>query len=395
MKHPFLRPLSIAGAALALTLFLPACSAKKAAPPTMPPPEVLVTDVKQEDVPIYNEFVGTLQGSVNASIQARVSGNLMEQHYKEGSVVQKGDRLFSIDARPFKAALAKAKAALAEAQASERQTSLTAERNTDLFKRKAVSEQERDNAVQANLAAKAQVEAQRALVDQAELDLEFTRITAPVSGIAGIARTQVGDLVGPTTGVLTTVSTVDPIKAYFTVSEQAYVEYVKRYSDPAKRSEHEKQLQMQLILADGSVYSEKGELFATDREVDVRTGALRIAATFPNPHHTLRPGQFARVRVLSEVRENALMVPQRAVTELQGLYQLAVIVPDNVVSIRPVKVGQRIGSMWIIEDGLKPGDRVVVEGVQKVRDGAPVVANPWTPPEAKTEPGTQSAALSR
>lgn len=361
----------------------------------MPPPEVLVTEVTQKDVPIYNEFVGTLQGSVNASIQARVSGNLMEQHYKEGSVVQKGDLLFSIDARPFKAALAKAKAALAEAQASERQTWLTAERNTDLFKRKAVSEQERDNAVQANLAAKAQVEAQRALVDQAELDLEFTRITAPVSGIAGIARAQVGDLVGPSTGVLTTVSTVDPIKAYFTVSEQAYVEYMKRYSDPVKREEHEKQIQMELVLADGSVYSEKGELFATDREVDVRTGALRIAATFPNPYNILRPGQFARVRVRSEVKEGALLVPQRAVTELQGLYQLAVVTPDNIASIRPVKVGERIGSMWLIEDGLKPDDRVVVEGVQKVRDGTPVVAKPWTPPVSPTESGSKSAALSR
>ncbi|RYD66945.1 MAG: efflux RND transporter periplasmic adaptor subunit, partial [Verrucomicrobiaceae bacterium] len=334
----------------------------------------------QEDVPIFNEFVGTLQGSVNASIQARVSGNLIEQHYKEGSVVKKGDLLFSIDSRPFKASLARAKAALAEAQASERQTSLTAERNTDLFKRKAVSEQERDNAVQANLAAKAQVEAQRALVDQAELDLEFTKITAPVTGIAGIARAQVGDLVGPSTGVLATVSTVDPIKAYFTVSEQAYVEYVKRYSDPKERTAHEKQLQMKLILADGSVYSEEGELYATDREVDMRTGSLRIAATFPNPSNSLRPGQFARVQVLSEVKENALLVPQRAVMELQGLYQIAVVGADNKASIRPVKVGSRIGSMWVIEEGLQPGDRIVVEGVQKVRDGAPVVAKPWTPP---------------
>lgn len=361
----------------------------------MPPPEVLVTEVKQQDVPIHNEFVGTLQGSVNASIQARVSGNLIEQHYKEGSVVEKGDLLFTIDPRPFKAALAKAKAALAEAQASERQTSLTAERNVDLYKRKAVSEQERDNAVQSHLAAKAQVEAQRALVDQAELDLEFTRITAPVSGIAGIARAQVGDLVGPSTGVLTTVSTVDPIKAYFTVSEQAYVEYMKRYSDPAKRSEHEKRLQMELILADGSVYSEKGELFATDREVDVRTGALRIAATFPNPYNLLRPGQFARVRVRSEVKENALLVPQRAVTELQGMYQLAVVSPENVASIRPVKVGQRIGSMWIIESGIKPNEQVVVEGVQKVRDGAPVAAKPWTLPPPQGESAPQAAALSR
>ncbi|MHA3770321.1 efflux RND transporter periplasmic adaptor subunit [Verrucomicrobiota bacterium sgz303538] len=375
---------------LSPALLLSSCSPKKTAQQQMPPPEVLVTEVKQEDIPIYHEFVGTLAGSVNASIQARVSGYLISQNYKEGSLLNKGDLLFAIDPRPFQAALAKAKAALAEAEASERQTKLAAERNLDLFKRKAVSEQERDNAVQANLAAKAQAEAQRAQLDQATLDLEFTKITAPVEGIAGIAKAQVGDLVGPSTGVLTTVSTVDPIKAYFTVSEQAYVEYMKRYADPSKRSEHEKQLNIELILADGSMFPEKGELFATDREVDVRTGAIRIAALFPNPGNVLRPGQFARVKVRSEMKQGALLVPQRAVTEMQGTYQIAVVGSDNKVSVRSVKAGERIGTMWVINEGLSPGDRVIVEGTQKARDGASVAPKPWTPPsQEKSAAGKQ------
>lgn len=375
-------------ALLMLPLLLQACSKKPAAPPSMPPPEVLVTSVTQEDVPIFSDFIGTLAGSVDASIQARVSGYLISQNYQEGTYLEKGALLFEIDPRRFQAALAKAKAALAEAEASQRQTELAAQRNTDLFKRNAVSAQERDNAVQSNLAAKAQVEAQHALVEEAELDLEYTKITSPVDGVAGLARAQVGDLVGPSTGVLTTVSTVDPIKAYFTVSEQAYLEYAARYSDLAERTAHEKQLDFELILADGSVYPHKGELFATDREVDPRTGSIRIAAQFPNPHRVLRPGQFARVRVRSEIRKDALLVPQRAMMEIQGLHQLAIVGEDHVAHIRPVKAGERIGSMWIIKEGLKPNETVVVEGMQKVRDSAPVTPKPWVPPSTETAPAT-------
>ncbi|MGV3532403.1 MAG: efflux RND transporter periplasmic adaptor subunit [Chthoniobacteraceae bacterium] len=361
-------------------LLLPACSRKDAAPPAMPPADVLVTTVTQQDVPIYNEFIGTLAGSVDAGIQARVSGYLVNQAYKEGSVLKKGDLLFEIDPRPFEAALAKARAAMAEAEASQRQAELSAQRNEDLFKRKAVSEQERDNAVQTNLAAKAQVEAQRALVEEAMLDLEYTKITSPVDGIAGLARAQIGDLVGPSTGLLTTVSTVDPIKVYFTVGEQGYLDYVSRYSDPEDRKEYEKSLSMELILTDGSTYQHKGELFATDREVDLRTGSIRVAAQFPNPDRVLRPGQFARVRVLADTRKGALLVPQRAVMEIQGFYQVAVVGADNVATIRSVKVGERVGRLWVIEDGLQPTDTVVVEGTQKVRDGATVNPQPWTPP---------------
>lgn len=353
-----------------------------------------MTEAKQEDVPIFDEFVGQLDGSVNANIQARVQGYLLSQNYKEGTAVARGDVLFQIDHRPFQAALAQARAALVQAEASQRQAELTAARNVELFKTKAISEQERDNAVQTAAAAKAQAEAQRAALEQAQLNLDFTSIGAPVDGVAGLAKAQVGDLVGPSTGVLTTVSKVNPIKAYFNVSEQAYADYARRYADPAKRSEHERQLEFELLFGDGSTFPHKGELFAAENQVDVRTGSVRIAALFPNPGNALRPGQFARIRVRVDVRLGALLVPQRALTELQGTYQIGVVGADNKASIRPVKVGRRIGAAWIIEEGLKPGERVIVEGVQKARDGAPVAPKPWTPqpPPARPQPPAAAAA---
>jgi RND family efflux transporter MFP subunit len=348
-------------------------------PPPPPPPDVLVTEVRQEDVPIVDEFVGTLDGSVNANIQARVQGYLTSQNYKEGTVVKKDDLLFQIDPRPFQAALAQAKAALAQADASARQAELVAQRNAELFKTKAISEQERDNTVQQAAAAQAQVEAQRAAVEQAQLNLDFTAIKSPLDGIAGLARVQVGDLVGPSTGVVTTVSTVDPIKAFFTVSDQRYAAYAQRYADPAARAEHERQLEFELILADGSHFPHKGQLYAIENQVDLRTGALRIAALFPNPGNILRPGQFARISLRTEVQKDAMLIPQRAVTELQGTYQVALIGPDNKVHIQPVKMGRRFGKMWIVTDGLKSGDRIVVEGVQKARENGVVNPKPWTP----------------
>ncbi|MBV9126933.1 MAG: efflux RND transporter periplasmic adaptor subunit [Verrucomicrobia bacterium] len=378
---------------LLLPVFLPGCSRKPATPPQPPPAEVLVTAVKQEDVPIFHEYVGQLDASVNATIQARVQGYLVAQNYKEGTLVKKGDVLFQIDRRPFEAVLAQAKAAQLQAEASARQAELNAERNTELFQKKVASEQERDNAVQTAAAAKAQAEAQRAAVEQAQLNLDYTTVTAPVDGIAGLAKAQVGDLVGSgSTTVLTTVAKSDPIKAYFNVSEQAFAEYSKRYSDPAERAAHEKELQFELILADGSTFPQKGEMFASENQVDVRTGSLRIAALFTNPGNLLKPGQFARIRVRSFVEHGALLVPQRAVNELQGSYQVAVVGPDNKASIRPAKVGERIGQDWIITEGVKAGERVVVEGIQKVRDGATVVPKPWTPPaSASPAPATSSA----
>ncbi|MEY2520704.1 MAG: rane fusion protein multidrug efflux system [Verrucomicrobiota bacterium] len=369
---------------------LPACS--RDAAPKSAPVEVLVTEVKQEDVPLVDEFVSTLDGSVNASIQARVQGYLTSQNYKEGTAVKKGDLLFRIDRRPFEAALAQAKAALAQAEASQRQADLVAARNLELFKTKAISEQERDNTVQAAAAARAQVEAQRASVEQAQLNLDFTDIQSPIDGVAGLAKAQVGDLVGPSTGQLTTVATVDPIKAYFTVSDQRYTTYSQRYADPAQRAEHEKQLEFELILSDGSHFPHKGQLFAAENQVDVRTGSVRIAAIFPNPGNILRPGQFARISLRTDVKKDALLVPQRAVVELQGTYQVAMLGPDNKAHIQPVKVGRRIGAMWIVEDGLHAGDRIVVEGVQKAREGTPLSPKPWTPPASPAPSVATTAA---
>src|SRR5438105_886683 len=360
----------------------------KSAPPAPPPPEVLVTEVKQQDVPIYNEYVGQLDASVNATIESRVQGYLVSQNYKEGQLVKKSDVLFQIDRRPFEAALAQAKAAFLQADASAKQAEMNAQRATDLFQRKVSSEQERDNAVQSAAAARAQAEAQRAAVEQAQLNLDYTTIHAPVDGIAGLVRVQVGDLISAGT-TLTTVTKVDPIKAYFTVSEQRYSEYSRRYADPQERIAHEKELSFELILADGTVYPHTGEMYAADNQVDVRTGSLRIAALFPNPGNILRPGQFARIRVRSEVKPGALLVPQRAVTELQGTNQVAVVGPDNKVHIQPVKMGRRIDHEWIVEEGLKAGDKVIVEGVQKAREGAVVNPKPWTPPSPSPAPTTR------
>jgi membrane fusion protein (multidrug efflux system) len=230
------------------------------------------------------------------------------------------------------------------------------------------------------------VQAQQAIVQQAALDLEFTKITAPIDGIAGIAKAQVGDLVGPSTGALTTISTVDPIKVYFTVNEQRYIEFMARFRDPEKRDAHEKQMQFRLMLADGSIHPEPGQFFAGGREVDPRTGSIRIAAVFANPGNILRPGQFGRVRVLSDMKAGALLVPQRAVTELQGINQVAVVDANNQVSIRPVVTGERIGTEWLIEKGLAPGERIVVEGLQKVREGVAVNPKPWSPAAATPAP---------
>src|SRR3954471_734670 len=381
-KLSFRWPLPFFAAVLAASMFA-ACGKK--APPPPPPPEVLVTEVKQQDVPIYNEYVGQLDASVNATIQSRVQGYLTSQNYKEGQLVKKDDVLFEIDRRPFEAALAQAKAAFLQADASAKQAEMNAQRAADLFQRKVASEQERDNATQSAYAARAQAEAQHAAVEQAQLSLDYTTIHAPVDGIAGLVKVQVGDLISAGT-VLATVTKVDPMKAYFTVSEQRFSEYSRRYADPQQLIEHEKELRFDLILADGSLYPHTGELFAKDNQVDVRTGSLRIAALFPNPGNILRPGQFARIRVQSEIKPGALLVPQRAVSELQGANQVAVVGPDNKVHIQPVRMGRRIDHDWIVEEGLKAGDRIVVEGIQKAREGAVVNPKPWTPPSPSPAP---------
>jgi len=353
-------------------LFLVGCSGGKAAP--VPPPLVVeVAAVVQQDTPIYSEWVATLDGYVNAEIQPRVSGYIIKQNYKEGSVVRKDEVLFEIDPRPFKAALDQAKAQLAQAEAQLGKASLDVERDTPLAQARAIAKSQLDTEIQAKLGAQALVLAAKANVEQAELNMEFTKVTSLVSGIAGIAQVQIGNLVGPSS-VLTSVSQVDPIKAYFTVSEQEFTNFHRRFPTEESVEEQRKHIRLQLLLADGSVYERSGTVYFADRQVNPATGAIRIAGVFANPNNLLRPGGYGRVRASVKTQSGALLVPQRAVMELQGSHQVAVVGSDNKVTIRPVTVGERVGKLWIVTEGLKAGERVVVEGLMKVRDGAPVKA---------------------
>jgi len=357
-------------------LLLAGCSSSSSKGASAPPPPVVeVATVVQQDTPIYSEWVATLDGYVNAQIQPRVSGYIIKQNYKEGSVVRKGEVLFEIDPRPFKAALDQAKAQLAQAEAQLGKANLDVERDTPLAQARAIAQGQLDTEIQARLGAQALVQAAKANVEQAELNMEFTKVTSLVTGIAGIAQVQIGNLVGPNS-VLTSVSQVDPIKAYFTVSEQQFVDFHRRFPTQESVEEQRRRMPLELLLADGSVYERPGRIYFADREVNPATGAIRIAGVFPNPNNLLRPGGFGRVRLSAKTQTGALLVPQRAVMELQGSYQVAVVGDDNKVSIRPVTVGERVGKLWIVTEGLKAGERVVVEGLMKVRDGTPVKAVP-------------------
>jgi membrane fusion protein (multidrug efflux system) len=355
------------------------------------PPDVEVVQVEQENVPIYGEWIGTLDGLVNADVRAQVTGYLQTQGYQEGAFVRKGQLLFQIDPRPFQAALdqaqgqlAQAKAALANAVAVQGRTDLDVKRYTPLAKEQAASQQDLDNAVQNNLAAlatvetaKAQIKTYEAAVETAKINLEFTRLVAPIDGIAGQAQLQVGALVTPGSTPVTSVSTLDPIKVYFTVSESQYLAWRKRFPTETSRLAADKALRLELILADGSTYGHEGRFYFADRQVNVGTGAIRIAGLFPNPGNDLRPGGYAKVRAVISIQQGALLVPQRAVSELQGGYQVAVVDGDNKVTVRTVTVGTRVGNQWIIVSGLNYGERVVAEGVQKVRTGAHVNPKPF------------------
>lgn len=355
-------------------------------------PDVEVVRVQQQDVPIIHEWIGTLDGLVNADVRAQVTGYLLRQGYQEGSFVKKGQLLFQIDPRPFKAALdqaegqlAQAKAQLSNAEAVQGRTELDVRRYTPLAKEQAATQQDLDNAVQNNLAAiasvetaKAQIKTSQAAVETARINLEFTRLVAPIDGIVGQAQLQVGALVGPAAGPVTSVSTVDPIKVYFTVGEPQYLAFRKRFPTEASTRADQKTLRIELVLADGSTYPHLGSFDFADRQVNESTGTIRIAALFPNPNNILRPGGYAKVRVFIDVQHDALLVPQRAVSELQGSYQVAVVDSDNKVGIRPVTVGVQTDNRWVISDGLKPGDLVVAEGTQKVRPGMHVNPKPFT-----------------
>src|SRR6476661_6211496 len=361
---PFTSSVDSAASQVLLTGFLVTlggCGGSKAAPPA-PQPTVEVATVIQRDTPIYSDWVATLDGYVNAEIQPRVSGYIVKQNYKEGATVRKGDVLFEIDPRPLKAALDQAKAQVAQAEAQLGKASLDVERDTPLAEARAIAQSQLDTELQGKLGAQASVLAAKANVEQAELNIEFTQVTSLVSGIAGIAHVQIGNLVGPTS-ILTSISQVDPIKAYFTVSEQVFIDFHRRFPTEQTVQEQRKRMPLQLILGDGSIYEHTGRISFADREVNPATGTIRIAGVFPNPNNLLRPGGYGRVRLSVRTVPAALLVPQRAVTELQGSYQVAVVNGENKVSIRPVTVGDRVGTLWIVTDGVKPGERVIVEGL--------------------------------
>jgi membrane fusion protein (multidrug efflux system) len=401
----------IAGAAAALLLgagILEVISRARttAAAPAPPPPEVEVAAVEQRDVPIQREWIGTLDGMVNAAIKAQVTGYLLSQNYTEGSFVRKGQLLYEIDPRPFQAAvdraagqlaqaraqlsqsqagLLQAKSQLASAEANQQKAQLDEDRYVPLAKQEAITQQDLDNARQNNRALKAQVAAANAQVETAQAQIEaaragvtaataaletakvnlgFTRLTSPIDGVAGAATVQVGNLVGPAGNAVTTVSTLDPIKANFTVGEQEYLSLTR--ADALHR------LELALVLADGSVHPQKGRFSFADRQVDPATGAIQLTGLFPNSGNTLRPGQYAKVRAAIGVRTAALLVSQRAVTDTQGTYTVAVVDPNNTIRFASVKVGDRVGSNWIVEEGLKPGERVVTDGLFHIGPGAAV-----------------------
>jgi membrane fusion protein (multidrug efflux system) len=374
---------------LAASVGLSGCQEGKQAAAPPPPPDVAVAEVVQQDVPIHREWVASMDGLVNATILAQVQGYLVRQNYREGEFVRQGTLLFEIDPRSFQTALDEAQAVLARQQAVLQNSQALLARILPLAAANAVSQKDKDDAQAAVQAAEAQVLQSQAAVRKAKLDLSFTSITAPIDGIAGAAKAQIGDLVGtPQAQVLTTVSTVDPIKVYAPISEREYLQFVeKRKTDQGAAGPSSS---MELILADGSTWEHKGTFSFADRQVDPQTGTIRAAITFPNPDNILRPGQYAKVRALVGMETNAILVPQRAVGELQGNYQVAVVGADNTVSIKGVQVGERVGTLWVIRQGLAPGDRVVAEGTQKVGNGAKVNPVPFAPEPAPAAPKSSS-----
>jgi len=380
--------IAIATAAVLVSVVLTSCKNPVApgAPGVRPPiPTVMVATVVQKDVPIYEESVGTTVGFVNVDILPKVSGYLLKQDYQDGSRVRAGQLLFEIDPRQYQAALDQALGELGRAKAQLKQNQLNLARYTKLFNAAVIPKEQFDNITQTTRSSEAEVQADEAAVESAKLNLQWTRVYSPIDGLAGIARAQVGDLVGTST-LLTTVSQVDPIKVSFPVSEKLYLDFAGPINAAASgKTTHPPRLE--LILANGSAYSYPGRLYAVNRQVDVQTGTIMMQATFPNPEDILRPGMYAKVHAQTDVRHNALLVPQTAVSSIQGQYEVAVVGTDNKVTLRPVTPGMTTGSLWVIDDGLKPGERVVADGAQKVQEGMevkPVVATEQAPPMSGT-----------
>jgi membrane fusion protein, multidrug efflux system len=365
---------------LLLALALSAACSSEKEKPAPPPPGVTTTQVVQKDVPISQEWIGTMTGNIDADIRPKVEGFLLSRLYQEGSFVQKGQALFRLDSRQAKASVEQAQGQLERARAGLAQAEIDVARYTPLVAEKAVSQAELDKANSLKRATSAEVEAAQASLDNAKLNQGWTTVTSPISGIAGIAKVGIGDLMTPNT-VMATVSAVDPIYVDSSITEQDYLRFVRDKSGAAAGRN------LELILGDGSVFPHRGHVIVVNRAVDTHTGTIQVRGQFPNPGNVLRPGQYARVRAVVEEKKNALLVPQRAITELQGIYQVGVVGPDNKVAIKVVKLGPQFGDMWVVESGLAPGDRVVVDGLQRLRDGMVVTPAPFKDTQADATRG--------
>jgi RND family efflux transporter MFP subunit len=393
---------SIVAKPLALAVIISVLGCEKKVAETGPPaaPEVLVTQVISGDVPVIRSWVGTLDGSENADIRARVTGYLQKRDYQEGSFVKEGDLLFEIDPRPFEAALAQAKSELDQVQATQAATQADFERSQDLYNKKVISVQEYENKRQLNQAQVAKSEALQAAAQTAQLNLDYTKISAPVDGIAGLSKANIGDLVGTGSEVtLTTVSKIDPIRLYFPINEQDYKKHASALQKGMQKPEAEREASVELVFADGTVYPQKGKFSFVDRQVDPTTGTILVAANFPNPDHSLRPGQFAKASAAIEKISDALLVPERALSELQGSYQVGVIDENGKAEIRPIKIGPRYNHQVVVTEGLKKGETIIVEGLQNVRPGMNVNAKPYqksaTQESDANVPGPQNAKEER
>lgn len=379
--------LAIAAVCLAGGSLLGACG-KKDAPPAAAPPTVIVATVEQKELPGYQEWVGTILGLNDASIRPRVQGNLLERHYPEGQFVHKDDKLFSIDPRPFQAALEDAQGKLRQAQASRDKAALDVKRFRPLVSQGAVSQRELDDAVQAEAGGAAAVASARAVVDNATLNLQWTEVRSPIDGVAGLSKAQIGDLVGPTTE-LTTVSQLDPVRVRFPISEREYLAIQQKRAATGETAGE--MFFFTLVLADESVWDKPGTLLAANQEIGKETGTLLVDVSFPNPGNVLRPGQYARVRAETQDKTNAIVVPKRAIQQMQGADQVAVVGDGDKIEFRPVTLGASSGELRVVQKGLKPGERVVVEGFLKVRPGMVVTPKPVDAPAA-TEPATPTPA---
>jgi membrane fusion protein (multidrug efflux system) len=366
-------------ASLLLACGFAGCSSKEEKP-APPPPAVTVTPVVRKDVDIQQEWVGSMLGNIDADIRPKVDGFLLTQLYSEGSYVKKGQPMFQLDQRQTQAAVQQAQGKLERARAVLAQAQIDVKRYTPLVAQRAVSQAELDKATSMERAATAEVDADQAALDNAKLNLGWTTVTSPISGIAGISKVGVGDLMTPTT-VMTTISNVNPINVDFSIAEQDYMRFTREKSGQAAGRS------LQLILGDGTLFPHRGRALLVNREVDTRTGTIQVRAEFPNPGNVLRPGQYARIRAVTEVRKGALLIPQQAVSELQGIYQVGVVGSDNKATIKTMTLGPQFGDMWVVDSGLQAGENVIVDGLQRIKTGMTVAPVPFKDTQANAQSG--------